>query len=118
MPFRERREILEGFRCVYDTAFVDDADDTVCEALSRLKPDYFANGGDRKTNNTPEMDVCKKLGIQMLWGIGGTKIQSSSDLVGASGMLTPSPIEVDGVDIKPSRVEIVAGGDISKNGDY
>ena len=118
MPFRERREILEGFRWVYDTTFVDDTDDTVCEALRRLKPDYFANGGDRKTNNTPEMDVCKELGIQMLWSIGGSKIQSSSDLVGASGMLIPSPVEVDGVELKPSRVEIVAGGDISKNGDY
>ena len=34
----------------------------------RIKPDYFANGGDRKTNNTPEMDVCEELGIEMLVG--------------------------------------------------
>ena len=45
------------------------------------RPDAFANGGDRKTNNTPEMDVCEELGIEMLWNIGGDKIQSSSDLV-------------------------------------
>ena len=60
---------------------VDDTDGTVCEALKRLKPTYFANGGDRQDTNTPEMHVCKKLGIELLWNIGGGKIQSSSSLV-------------------------------------
>jgi tetratricopeptide (TPR) repeat protein len=46
-----------------------------------LKPTYFANGGDRKDYNTPEGDVCKELGITLLWGIGGDKIQSSSWLL-------------------------------------
>jgi hypothetical protein len=27
------------------------------------------------------MDVCEELGIEMLWNVGGDKIQSSSDLV-------------------------------------
>ena len=52
--------------------------------LERLQPDAFANGGDRKTNNTPEMDVCERLGIEMLWNVGGGKIQSSSELVAKS----------------------------------
>jgi D-beta-D-heptose 7-phosphate kinase/D-beta-D-heptose 1-phosphate adenosyltransferase len=60
---------------------VDDSDGTVCKALEKFKPDYFANGGDRYDTNTPEMEVCEKLGITMLWNIGGGKIQSSSDLV-------------------------------------
>ena len=60
---------------------VDDSDGTVCQALRRHKPDAFANGGDRKTENTPEMDVCRKLDVTMLWGIGGGKIQSSSWLI-------------------------------------
>ena len=42
---------------------------------------YFANGGDRTTDNVPEMDTCRKLDITMLWGIGGGKIQSSSWLI-------------------------------------
>ena len=46
-----------------------------------FKPTAFANGGDRKTDNTPEMDVCDQLGIELLWNIGGGKIQSSSELV-------------------------------------
>jgi D-beta-D-heptose 7-phosphate kinase/D-beta-D-heptose 1-phosphate adenosyltransferase len=58
-----------------------DGDGTVCEALRRIRPDYFANGGDRHLTNTPEMAVCEELEIKMLWNIGGGKIQSSSDLV-------------------------------------
>ena len=43
---------------------------------------YFANGGDRTTDNVPEMKVCEQLGVEMIWGIGGGKIQSSSWLTG------------------------------------
>jgi len=118
MPFEERCEILRGFACVHDTTFVDDTDNTVCEALKRLKPDYFANGGDRKTNNTPEMDVCTELGIELLWKIGGGKIQSSSALVSVSGMVSPPETNIGGVDIKPSRIQVLAAGDVAKNSDY
>jgi len=118
MPFKERCEIIEGFECVNTTSHVEDSDGTVCEALHRIKPDYFANGGDRKTNNTPEMDVCEVLGIEMLWGAGGNKIQSSSTLVDDSGMVQHPETVVDGIEIKPSRVEVVTAGDIPKNNDY
>jgi len=118
MPFKERSEILQGFAAVSETTHVDDTDGTVCEALQRIKPTYFANGGDRKTDNTPEMDVCDDEGIQLLWGMGGGKVQSSSTLVSDSGMVTESITEVDGVDVTPTRVEILAAGDIAKNGDY
>jgi len=82
MPWHERVEILGNLKGVTLVSGVDDSDGTVCEAIQRLKPDAFANGGDRKKNNTPEMDVCDSLGIQMLWGVGGTdKPQSSSWLI-------------------------------------
>ena len=81
MPFEERKEIIEGYAEVDRVEAVDDSDGTVCEALWRLKPTYFANGGDRTSNNTPEMRVCEQLGIEMLWGVGGGKIQSSSEMV-------------------------------------
>ena len=118
MPFRERCEILEGLTAVTSTSYVNDKDDTVCEALARLQPDYFANGGDRKTENTPEMDVCDELNIKMIFGVGGGKIQSSSTLVVDSGMVKKTETEFEGVDVTPSRVEVVHGGDISKNSDY
>tara|TARA_B100000963_G_scaffold309454_1_gene285401 strand:+ start:1204 stop:1647 length:444 start_codon:yes stop_codon:yes gene_type:complete len=81
MSFEERAYIAGSIKGVVVVAAVDDSDNTVCAGLKRFRPDYFANGGDRKQDNTPEMDVCEELGIQMLWNIGGGKIQSSSDLV-------------------------------------
>jgi len=82
MPWKERAEIMGNIKGVRIVTQVDDSDGTVCAALRRHKPDVFANGGDRKTQNTPEMDVCEELGIQMMWAIGGNnKPQSSSWLV-------------------------------------
>ncbi len=81
MPWKERAEILASIKGVLKVVPVDDSDGTVCEALRREKPTFFANGGDRKTDNTPEMDVCSELGIGLLWEVGGGKIQSSSELV-------------------------------------
>ena len=113
MPFKERCEIIKGFTGVYETTHVDDRDNTVSEALRRLKPDYFGNGGDRKTDNTPEMEVCTELGIGLVWNVGGGKIQSSSDLVDASPMLGKiDPSDPDYV--KPDTVEILSSYDISK----
>ena len=81
MSWEERAEILSAIKGVTKVVPVDDSDGSVCEALRREKPTYFANCGDRTDKNTPEMDVCVDLGISMLWGVGGGKIQSSSDLV-------------------------------------
>ena len=81
MNFEERSYIAGSIKGVIMKSGVDDSDGTVCEALRRIKPDAFANGGDRYDTNTPEMDVCKELGIEMLWNIGGGKEQSSSSIV-------------------------------------
>jgi D-beta-D-heptose 7-phosphate kinase/D-beta-D-heptose 1-phosphate adenosyltransferase len=81
MPFNERAEILISIKGVIAVHEALDDDNTVSMSLKGIAPDYFANGGDRKSNNTPEMDVCNRLGIEMLWNMGGEKIQSSSDLV-------------------------------------
>jgi cytidyltransferase-like protein len=118
MPFKERCEILRGFTGVSETVAVDDSDNTVCEALQRVKPTYFANGGDRKTDNTPEMKVCEKEGIALLWNIGGGKIQSSSTLVDDSGMVAKSDISDDDVDLQPTRVDVISSGDLPKSSDY
>ena len=81
MPWSERAEIIRNIKGVTAVFEADDDDNTVTESLLKLKPDIFANGGDRKTNNTPEMEVCDELGIEMIWNVGGGKIQSSSELV-------------------------------------
>ena len=81
MSWEERAMILREIKGVILVSAVDDSDGTVCNAIRMIRPDYFANGGDRGKSNTPEQDVCEELGIGMLWGIGGDyKFNSSSDL--------------------------------------
>lgn len=73
----------------YSAYDVDDTDNTVNKGLAAYAPlftsagqkVYFAKGGDRTAENTPEQEQCDWLGIEMLWNIGGGKTQSSSDLV-------------------------------------
>jgi D-beta-D-heptose 7-phosphate kinase/D-beta-D-heptose 1-phosphate adenosyltransferase len=84
LPWATRWRILSLLTPVYLVIEVDDADGTVCAALHRYRPTYFANGGDRTGRNTPELAVCESLGIRPLFGIGGGKAASSSDLVRAA----------------------------------
>ncbi len=84
MPWKERVQIMGNIKGVVAVTSVDDRDGTVCDALRKHQPDAFGNGGDRKTDNTPEMEVCEELGIELIWNLGGEKIQSSSDLVANS----------------------------------
>ena len=87
IDFEERKFIVENIKGVFKVLSVDDSDGTVCAGLKELRKQYpdstltFANGGDRKENNVPEVDVCNELGINLIWNIGGDKVQSSSDLL-------------------------------------
>lgn len=102
MPERERKEVLEAFRCVDEVLLTghgpDPEDMSVAKELARLKPDVFANGGDRFADNVPEVRVCKKIGCTMVFRVGrGGKVQSSSWLLtqyaNASG-IAREPYEV------------------------
>ncbi len=82
MDFEHRAEVLMAIKGVVKVTAVDDSDGTVCAAIREHRPTYFANGGDRGKENTPEQDVCEELGVQMLWGVGGEdKAAASSELV-------------------------------------
>lgn len=82
MDFKARYEILDSIKGVILVDSVDDSDGTVCDAIKRHKPTYFANGGDRGKENTPEQAVCEDMGVELLWGIGGEeKVAASSELV-------------------------------------
>jgi len=57
-------------------------DQTVREALRRIKPHVFTKGGDRCSPETiPEWDICQELGITVETGIGEPKNWSSSDFL-------------------------------------
>jgi len=86
MPEAERAELLRHLKWVDDVLLTrhrpGTKDMSVVEALERLKPDIFANGGDRKFGNIPEVPVCERLGIKMVFNVGnGGKVQSSSWLL-------------------------------------
>ncbi len=87
MEFNERREILNSIVYINRVLGFDDGDDSAVDLLQKClwyydeELLYFANGGDRMETNTPELEFCKRHGIELLWGMGGDKIQSSSDLV-------------------------------------
>lgn len=87
MNWLSRAYILRAIKGVKEVVAVDDSDGTVCEALARIRPDYFANGGDRTAENTPELKLCADLGIKPLFNVGGEKIASSSHLVKRAGKL-------------------------------
>jgi len=84
IPFmneKERAEIVSSLKSVDEIVLSIDKDKTVCKTLELIKPNIFAKGGDRVLGNIPEKEVCEKLGIKMVFGVGGGKIQSSSWLI-------------------------------------
>jgi cytidyltransferase-like protein len=91
MSQAERAELIRGFRAV-DYVYVLESDRAdVCEAILRFKPAVFANGGDRKSDNIPEYQLCDQLGIGMVFDVGhGGKVQSSSWLLSNYGMTDDS----------------------------
>jgi cytidyltransferase-like protein len=98
MPETERKEVIESLKHVDEVVLTDhtpgDTDRSVCQALRKVKPHIFANGGDRKPSGdpVPEVDVCNELQIQMIYNIGkGGKVQSSSWLVDAAAANTKTP---------------------------
>jgi glycerol-3-phosphate cytidylyltransferase-like family protein len=70
--YENREAILRLIPGVTDVIPAYDADDTVCKTLRELKPDFFGNGGSRNMSNTPEVQLCKELGIGMMWYLGDT----------------------------------------------
>ncbi len=93
MAFEERREILESIKFIDEVCSFNDDDDSACELIRLVNERYqskdgisicFGNGGDRTNTNSPEVNFCINNQIELLWGLGGDKIQSSSDLISKS----------------------------------
>ena len=81
MDEKDRVTIVSNLKNVDEVFLSIDKDKTVCASLEKIKPDIFANGGDRKNYEIPESVVCKKYEIKIIDGLG-EKIRSSSDLTG------------------------------------
>ena len=88
MSFSERKAIIQELACVNEVIDFDDSDGTAIRAIEKAvvsNPIYklvFANGGDRTTDNIPELETCSRLGVEVMFGVGGSdKKQSSSSLL-------------------------------------
>jgi len=81
----ERLEIVKSVRYVDLALLSIDIDGTQAKTLEVLKPDIFAKGGDRNPEESPlpqsEIDICTKHNIKIIYGVGGRKVQSSSNLL-------------------------------------
>jgi len=82
MPEEERAEIISGLRGVDAVLIWDDGTQNVIGAIEDLKPTYFTKGGDRaKPEDIPEWEICKDIDCEVMFNVGGGKIQSSSSLL-------------------------------------
>ena len=81
MDENDRVTIVSSIKYVDEVFLSIDKDKTVCKSLEKIKPNIFANGGDRKNYEIPESVICNKYNIEIIDGLG-EKIRSSSDLTG------------------------------------
>ena len=81
MSESDRMKIVSALKCVDEVFLSIDKDKTQCKSLEYLKPNIFAKGGDRLSNEIPESKTCHELGIEIIDGLGD-KIRSSSDITG------------------------------------
>ena len=73
--------IVENLKMVDKAVVSIDKDRTVCETLRKIKPDIFANGGDRVSDNVHEDKVCEEENINMIFNVSGEKVNSSIDIL-------------------------------------
>lgn len=97
MDEKERKVIIEAIRYVDEVVLTEHPENpegpeamSVSKLLEKIKPDIFANGGDRDEKNAIDpnsslyydIQTCQRLGIQMVYNVGKSgKIQSSSWLI-------------------------------------
>lgn len=91
IPLWARMALLRGFLNLLggqgEVVLAKDTDGGCVKTLDYYMPDIFAKGGDRKPDSMPqkEIDICKKLGIEIIYGVG--------DLLNSSRRIAQPPIE-------------------------
>lgn len=80
MPAEDRLQIIRALRCVDEVVLSIDQDRSVCRTLASLRPNIFAKGGDRTSDEIPEAEICRQLNIRIVDGLGD-KIRSSSEFI-------------------------------------
>jgi cytidyltransferase-like protein len=76
-----RMQIIKALRVVDDVILSVDMDGSVCQSIETIVLNetlvlgddvefIFAKGGDRFVSNIPEVEICNKLGIKIVDGLG------------------------------------------------
>ena len=87
LPFNEREIILNSIKNVIDVISCGNEDKTCIDGIKSAILKYnenkifFAKGGDRNTNTTPEKLFCDQNNTKILWGMGGSDKSNSSSWI-------------------------------------
>lgn len=88
MSQEERLKLVSALRVVDAAVLSTDTTKAVCDSLRMVQSInskekiIFATGADHTPENTvAEKLLCESLGIEIVYGIGGEKVQSSSKLL-------------------------------------
>lgn len=87
MDWNDRMSVVSNLKGVINVLPFNDDDGTAVQGIIDVKKNYteydiyFANGGDRNKETTPESKFCLDNNINELFNVGGGKTQSSSNLL-------------------------------------
>ena len=88
MPLSERIEIIKNLTIVDEIVTFDDQDNSASGAIRTVLENFpnnkilFANGGDRTSGNTLEMDAFKdQTNVEFVFGVGGDFKKNSSSWI-------------------------------------
>jgi cytidyltransferase-like protein len=86
MPMQERFALVSNLGMVDEVVVFDDDDGSSCDAIRVLRLSYpdadivFANGGDRTSDNIPEMNM-QDPRLEFAFGVGGEDKKNSSSWI-------------------------------------
>jgi len=84
MPWNERLCIINNLSMVDEVYTFDDSDGSACHFIEQVRAHYpnadlvFANGGDRTSDNIPEMRMTD---VEFAFGVGGDDKKNSSSWI-------------------------------------
>ena len=99
MELKDRMEIINSIKGVDVVIpwFYTNDDFTVVKAIDQLRPKYFTKGGDRTDKtNIPEWEICQQRKCEVITGVGGKKIRSSSEMVEKADRFNLEAVELTG----------------------
>jgi D-beta-D-heptose 7-phosphate kinase/D-beta-D-heptose 1-phosphate adenosyltransferase len=83
MPEQDRLIVVDAIEGVDYTVLYGSEDNTITNAILKLKPWFLMKGGDRSTPGTmppSELDAANAVSCRIIYGVGGAnKLASSSD---------------------------------------